>query len=213
MKPVKIVYFTYLVPNKWYPIVTEQLDALKELELYEIAKKIYISVIADDCEFEKLKILLFEKYSKIEIINHYYENVYEYPGIKAIYDIAENDEILLYFHSKGMTSNAHDDRKKLFQITIKNFEQYLNEFEVNDQLDVACALPHKCGFAYFNFFWIHGSFVKNWVTQPVPSQCRYVWECWIGNQYSKKQNVITYSPYHGYNTVVSSDPHFMDVFH
>ena len=42
-------------------------------------------------------------YPKIEIANHFYENVYEYAGIKNVYDIStehEADTNILYFHSK-----------------------------------------------------------------------------------------------------------------
>ena len=212
---IKIVYFAYLVPNVWIPIVTEQLDALKDLDLYEKAKNIYFSVIADDTELEILKLVLKEKYQKVEIINHYYENLYEYPGIKAVYDISnenEDDTIILYFHSKGMISNAHWDRRRLFDISIKNYKLYINEFDKNKNLEVGCALPHKCGFAYFNFFWIRSSYMKKWVPEPVPNTDRYVWECWIGNSFSKKEEVVTFSPYHGYDTVSSSDSNFFTNF-
>jgi hypothetical protein len=212
---IKIVYFAFLVPNLWLPIITEQLDELKRLPLYEKAKNIYFSVIADNVELNKLKLLLNEKYSKIEIINHHCENFYEYPGIKAIYDISnenEDDTILLYFHSKGMTSNAHHHRQRLFDISIKNYELYINEFSKNKDLDVACALPHKQGFAYFNFFWVRSSYVKKFVKEPIPSTDRYIWEVWIGSGFSKKQDVVFYSPFSGYNGVDSADPKFYDIF-
>lgn len=208
---IKIVYFSYLVPNIWIPIVTEQLDALKSLELYERAKNIYFSVIADDCELEKLKSLLNDKYSKIEIINHYQENLYEYPGIKAIYDISNENEdntILLYFHSKGMTSNSHDERRSLFKYTIQNYRHALEAFEKDKNIDVVCALPHSCGFAFYNFFWTRSSYIKKWVNEPVPTTNRYIWECWIGNECAKKQKVVTYSPLIRYRTINKHDSDF-----
>jgi len=204
---IKIVYFAYLLPNSWLPIVTEQLDSLKSLDLYEKAKNIYFSVIADDVELATLKSLLNEKYQKIEIINHYYENLYEYPGIKAVYDISnenEDETIILYFHSKGMTSNEHHHRERLFDVTIKNYEMYVNEFDKNKYLDVGCALPHSSGLSYFNFFWIRSSYMRKWVPKPIPGTDRYVWECWIGNSYSKKEKVVTYSPYYGCGSVDST---------
>jgi len=212
---IKIVYFAYLVPNVWIPIVSEQLDSLKRLDLYEKASNIYFSVIADDVELTTLKSLLNEKYQKIEIINHYYENLYEYPGIKAVYDISnekEDDTIILYFHSKGMTSSQHHFREKLFDVTIKNYEMYVNEFDKNKDLDVGCALPHRNGLAHFFFFWIRSSFMRKWVPKPIPDADRFVWECWIGNEFAKKEKVVTYSPYHGYNTVHSADANFYEVF-
>lgn len=217
MTTIKIVYFSFLVPNIWLPIVTEQLDALKDLDLYERAVNIYFSVISDDNELKVLKILLKEKYPKIEIVNHFYENVYEYPGIKTVYDISDEKDdntLILYFHSKGMTSNLHDLRKRLFNVTIKNYKEAIKEFENNNEIDVICALPHPNGFAYFNFFWIKSSYVKKWVPEPTIQKNRYMWEIWIGNGFdflSKKKKIITYSPFIKYDSIVN-DHNFNNFF-
>ena len=204
---IKIVYFAYLIPNKWEPIVTEQLDALKKIDLYEKAQNIYISIISNDSELIKLKNLLSKKYSKIEIKNIYKENVYEYPGIKTLYQIAEDDDniCILYFHSKGMTSNQHQTREYLFKYTIENYMEGINEFKKNNNLDVVCAIPHINGFAYFNFFWVRSSYVRNYCSRPEISDNRYIWEVWIGNEFSRKKNIITYSPIIKYNQVKSTD--------
>ena len=197
---IKIVYFAYLVPNEWEPIVIEQLDSLKKCGLYNDATDIYISLLANDTELQKIKILL-KKYSKIKIINRYIDNVYEYPGIKALYDIATHDEntILLYFHSKGMTSKQHRIRKLLFKYTIANYKDYINEMQINKNIDVAGIFPHIDGFIYYNFFWIRSSYIKKYCVKPEISNDRYIWEIWIGNSYNKKQNNVTYSIKYGYN--------------
>ena len=207
---IKIVYFAYLLPNKWEPIVEEQLDSLKQLKLYEEADKIYISLISDDIELEKLKKLINEKYSKIEIKNVFNENVYEYPGLKTIYEIAcdKDDEYLLYFHSKGMTSNTGTERKFLFKNTIENYKEYIDEFEKNKDIDIGCAFPHDCGFAYINFFWARSSYIINYCNRPEITNDRYIWEIWIGSQISRKQNVITYSSIIKYNKIKNSDELF-----
>jgi len=89
---IKIVYFAYLIPDKWLPIVEEQLDSLKSLELYNESSNIYMTVISDDNQLTILKKLLADKYSKVEINNVFQDNVYEYPGLKTIYQIAEDDD-------------------------------------------------------------------------------------------------------------------------
>jgi len=201
---IKIVYFVYLVPNKWINIIKEQLDSLKKLDLYNKADNIYMSIISDDTELSKLKDLLKNEYDKIEIYNVYKENYYEYPGIQALYNISKedtDDTILLYFHSKGMTSDQHETRQCLFKYTIANYEQYINEFSKNKNLDVAGAIPHINGFVYFNFFWIRCSYIKNYCSKPEISENRYIWEIWIGFEFSRKKEIITYSPIIKYNTV------------
>ena len=42
---IKVVYFVYLAPNEWEPIVVEQLNSLKECGLYDFADEIHISKI------------------------------------------------------------------------------------------------------------------------------------------------------------------------
>ena len=165
---IKIVYFCFLVPDVWESIVIEQLDALKKLELYTKASNIYLSVISDDKELMKLKKLLHDHYSKIEITNHFYENVYEYPGFKTIYEISdetEKDTYILYFHSKGMTSHQHDLRRKLFDLSIANYEEVLKAFQNDENIDVVGSFPHPNGFVFFNFFWVRSSYFKKYVTK------------------------------------------------
>ena len=193
---IKIVYFAYLVPDKWETIVDEQLSSLHNLELYNIAKNIYFSVIGDDIEFEKLQIFLSKRYPKVEIKNRFTENYYEYPGLKTIYQIAEDDDntVLLYFHSKGMTSNQHETRKTLFKYTIENYQTYLDKFSDDQTIDVAGAIPHINGFIFFNFFWVRSSYIRNYCNRPEISDNRYIWEVWVGTEFSRKKKVITYSP-------------------
>ena len=202
---IKIVYFANLIPNVWEPIITEQLESLKNTGLY-LNSKIYMTVISDDNELKKLVELIKNKYSNIELINVYKENVYEYPGIKTIYQLAEDndDEVILYFHSKGITSNQHDNRRYLFKNTIENYQDYISEFKKNPDLEVAGIFPHIDGFCYYNFFWVRSSYVRNYCQKPEISDNRYIWEVWIGKEFSRKKNIITYSPFIGYEQLTKS---------
>jgi hypothetical protein len=203
----KIVYFAYLMKDKWEPIVEEQLSSLKKLKLYDEAINIYMSVISDDEQLEKLRIFLKDNYPKVEINGIYKDNVYEYAGIKTLYKIAEDEDdiALLYFHSKGMTSNQHETRQYLFKYTIENYENYLNEFDNNSKLEVAGAIPHIHGFIYFNFFWVRSSYVRNWCSRPEVSDNRYIWEVWVGSEFSRKKEIITYSSIIKYDQVTNTD--------
>jgi len=203
---IKVVYFANLLKN-WEIIVVEQLDELKKLELYSKAKHIYISVISNDIELQKLKILLNTNYSKIQLINVYDKNIYEYPGMKTVYQIARDDdnEIILYFHSKGITSNQHEIRKYLFKNTIENYNIYIDEFNKNNELEVAGVFPNKDGFIYFNFFWARSSYIRNFCSKPEISENRYIWEVWIGNEFSRKKNIISFSTLVGYYKLQKSN--------
>lgn len=208
---LKIIYFAYLIPNKWEGIVLEQLfDLYSITDLYESAS-IYMSIIdtsESQTELEKLRNILSEKYNKIQLINIFYENVYEYPGIKTLYELSTNnqDEYILYFHSKGMVSNEHPTRKILFHSTIANYKLIIDEMEKNKKIDNASLMPCANGFGYFNFFWARSSYINKYCTRPnlrdnYVKYGRFTWELWLGNHYSNKKRVITYSPVFKYNQV------------
>ena len=212
---IEIVYFAYLLPTRWEEIVKEQLSHLKSQKLYEEAVNIYMTVISNNEELNKLKNLLSIEYPKIKLKNIMTENVYEYSGIKTLFDISQEyskkDTIILYFHSKGMTSgkeynenelyNPHNTRRVLSKYTIENYEEYLNEFIINPNLDIGGIIPHNDGFIYFNFFWIRSSYIKNYCIEPYISEDRFIWEVWFGNHLKihKIKDINSYSPFIKYD--------------
>lgn len=205
---IKIIYFAYLFPDRWEPIVREQLDGIKRIGLYSECETIHMCVIAVDKELNKLRELLYKEYTKVEIKYTFVDNVYEYPGLKLLYESAkeccnnnnDNDTVFLYLHTKGMTSGTadrcpHYTRKLMFKYTIENYKEYIDVFENNSMVDVGGVIPHKCGFIYFNFFWVRASYISTYCIEPKLTTNRYIWEIWIGTAYSKKENVVTYSPF------------------
>lgn len=203
MVKIKVVFYVFLVPEKWEKIFTGQIERLKKLGLYDHAT-VYISASGEDKELEKLRSLIKRKYSKLVEKNFQYNNEFEYPGIKTVYDIAENDDdaFILYFHTKGIVSGQNRISDLLSAYTIDNYEHYIDQFQKDKQLDVCCVIPSVYGFAYFNYFWVRSSYVRNYCNKPVPDDCfmkngRFTWEMWLGyyNGYSRKINVKTYSPF------------------
>jgi hypothetical protein len=202
---IKIVYFAYLKPGFWEPIFLEQLLQLKNCGLYDLADNVYISLSCNNDDLKRAKQLIWAKFKKVQIINLFSDNLYEYPGIKAVYDISlGEDSVILYFHTKGMTSGEknngnHTLRKILFKNVIENFNLYLDEFKKNDTLDVGTILPSEFGFAWYNFFWVRSGYVQKYCIPPEFTSHRYYWERWLGNEHSTKKNIVTYSPFLGYN--------------
>lgn len=202
---VKIVYFAYLKPNDWEEIVLEQLWSLKNSGLYDLAESIYISLCCNENDLKRIKQHIWAKFKKIQIINIFDYNTYEYPGFKAVWDISQdNDEsIILYFHTKGMTSEkkingVKELRNFITKNTILNYETYLNEFKKTKDLDVGCIFPSEFGFSWYNFFWVRSSYVKEHLSKPEVNKNRYYWERYIGSEYSTKKDVKCFSPFLGY---------------
>jgi hypothetical protein len=208
---IKIVYFTYLVPEKWESIVNEQLTQLKNLTFLYNMSTIFMSVTDDTPEkreLKKLQILLSKEYNKIQLINTFSENVYEYPGIKTVYEVSTNNEheYILYFHSKGITHSICTQGQVMFDYTIKPYEAILNEMEKNLEIDISTAIPCINGFGYYNFWWARSSYINKYCSKPEITETylkhnRFTWEMWLGNHYSKKHVVKTYSHILKYNNV------------
>ena len=202
---LKVVYFAYLLKDKWEKIVLEQLNCLVKCGLYNEAENIYMSVGYEEySELTKLINLVKDNYPKIILLNMFKENLYEYPGIKTLYDISDfdNDTYILYFHSKGMTSLDNVSiRQTLFKYTISNYKEYVNKFIEDKNIDISGIIPHVNGFIFYNFFWCRSSYIKTYLKTPIITSDRYMWEYWIGTTYSSKENIITYSPILKYDKI------------
>lgn len=203
---IKIVYFVYLKPNGWEDIVLEQLNSLKSSDLYDMADNIYICGISSDNEIDKLNKLLKNNFNKIELLNFSDENYFEFNGFKTIFEVAEDNSLLLYFHTKGITSGGKNNliRQLLFKYTIENYKLYLDNFEESN-FDIGGVFPHKRGFVFYNFFWINGQYVKKYCNPPKINTNRFFWEEYIGNPYSNKENIMTYSPIIQYEKIGDKD--------
>jgi hypothetical protein len=226
-----------LTPEHVRHVLTDQLEQLKALDLYELSSDIYICGVGANDDVESLRRLIKCKYKKIKLINFYEENLFEFSGFKTLYEVAEDDSIILYFHSKGISNTnftkggnltidskrAKKVRNALFDYTVKNYETYTEEFRTNPALDIGCLAPSSDGFAWSNFFWIRGGYVSKHLQDPMkppyhctglgqkkflgddnytmgkgkviyPSQSRFIWEYFIGKEFSSKENPITFSP-------------------
>ena len=111
-----IVYFCWINPKKNFKeIISGQLNDMKECGILE-KSKLHIKIC---CEYENIINdikafieLIIKDY--IYEINFYFENNYEYYGIKKLYDLSkkEPDKYYLYLHSKGMFNYNNTDKRQ-----------------------------------------------------------------------------------------------------
>lgn len=205
---IKIVYYIFLVPGRWEQFIDEQIGGLKKLKLYEMANQIFISCSGDKKEFFNLEKKIESEYKKIKITNYDEENVYEYPGFKTIYEIVEEDTLILYFHSKGIISGQKNDdnnriRKMLFHYVIKEYELYIERFKQESDLKIVTMYPGIDNTTWYNFFWVRSDLILQKQIDIVKSENRYVWERW----FSQFNQIKTYSPILNYEKI--KDRNFM----
>lgn len=192
---INIVYYVFLGSDIWEEIVIEQLNLLKSTGLYNDSNKIHIVANGNKKELIELQSIIKNDYPKIQISDFTENNTFEYIGFKELYSMSkEKDSLILYFHTKGVTSKKEKARKILEKYTISNYKEYVNKFKENKDLDIGCLIPHEEGFAYFNFFWVRSNYVNEFCYEPKILKNRFYWETWIGNKNCKKINVNKFSP-------------------
>jgi len=179
-----IVYYAYLVEPRWRTILVGQFQEIIESG---IPASISFVLCGEPQLLEKayaMIITMFQSY--IYTIHTSTQNQYEYPGIKRLYELAQEvDEstLLIYFHSKGMVYYKGEDRvpnETYLTHNILQWKEYLAIFE-NPFIQKAGMFPSSAGFIWFNFFWVRSSYLKSH-HPPRPSSIRYDFEGWLGKE-------------------------------
>jgi hypothetical protein len=202
-KDIQIVYYASLRKEKWRYIVLPQMQDLIDCGIIEKADLIVAlsgeEEIVKEAETEIRKI--FETKTLDLRFTHTYENLHEYPGISALYEEgqAHPEKLYLYFHSKGMWFWGDEpvrdpNEKRLFDIMITNWREYVHFLETNPDKNKICFGCSKEGWCWFNFFWVRGSYLYQ-CGKPIITDDRYYYERYIGEQnvfssYENSYNVV-----------------------
>ena len=191
---VFVVYYAFLNEKKlWWDIVLGQLVQLGESNLLNMAK-LYIQLCGSQENLNKAKLIIGKlmKYPyEIETCN---VNNYEYFGINKVWNLAQDnqDKLILYFHSKGMTSYKGSNRcgieKKLFQEVVLPYKKIIQIFNSNPNINKIGFAASQHGWIWFNFWWARGLYLSK-CQKPVINTNRHYYESWI---YSNKEKVSSY---------------------
>jgi hypothetical protein len=187
-KRIQIIYYAYLRKEKWRYIVLPQMQDLVDSELLTEAD-LLIALSGDKEIMEEAE----EEIRKIigtNVVNLRFtyteENLYEYPGIKALYEesIAQPEKIFLYFHSKGMwywgdEPIRYSGEKIVFDAVINPWMSVMEVFDTMPEINKVCFGCSKEGFCWNNFFWVRGTYVAE-LEPPKISTDRYYYEGYIG---------------------------------
>lgn len=121
------------------------------------------------------------------IIECYYENEYEYRGIKKIWELGQihnkSNDILLYFHSKGVTHNSSYEVNKndCYNIILEDIEKIKEIFTIFPKIDKVGYSIGGIGWLWYNFWYVRGSYIKN-VEQPIKTTRRHYYEDYISRK-------------------------------
>ena len=191
-KNIQIIYFTHLRKEKWKYIVIPQIQDLVDCGIL-LEANLVVALSGDEeliREAEiKIRDIVKSQLSYVKFTyNH--ENLYEYPGITALYDNAllYPEKIFIYFHSKGMWFGGDEPKrtileKKLMENVItNNWKEIINIFNTRSDVSKVCFGSSNGGWCWFNFYWVRGKYIAN-CNKPEIRPNRYYYEGYLGHQY------------------------------
>jgi len=192
-KKIQIIYYAYLRKEKWRYIVLPQMQDIVDSGILEEAD-LLVALSGDqrlmhEAEMEIRKIV--DPHLVNLRFTHTEENLYEYPGLKALYEesVKNPDKIYLYFHSKGMWFWGDEPvryygEKILFDTVIKPWKDAIEIFNTRPKINKVCFGCSDTGFCWYNFYWVKGSYVAT-LNPPIISKDRYYYEYYIGEAREK----------------------------
>jgi hypothetical protein len=165
MNEIIIVYYIYINPNKnWKHIVNGQLNDLKTIGL--INSNLNVVICSEEHNILEDCIKIIHKYRSDILIKTTCKNLYEYPGIKLLYDLAQNNpnKIMFYMHSKGMVfSNQTNFRSfaemSILRNTMKDPQKIFSIFENNKKVNKIGLIPHEDHYIVSNFYWVRSNYL------------------------------------------------------
>jgi hypothetical protein len=213
-----VVYFiNCYVNHNYFDWLKNQLIYVENLEA-----KIYIMATISKTEENNLKksvIMLFPN-EKITIECNS-DNEYEYPGILKVWEIGQqnyrSNDIILYFHSKGVTHfpeykyNKNDN----YNIILKDYNKIKHIFTKYDNID---KIGYSCGgigWCWYNFWYVRGSYIKQ-VEKPIKTTRRHYYEDWLFRKVKTEEELYCdyERPYSYYeNTLMSCYSFYKDSIH
>ena len=190
-----IIYYVFINPNNnWKEIIIGQFNDIKDSGMiFNTFHNINLEIILSSCYInitneavtitnDFFKDISFNKYNII-IVN---DNLYEYPGISHLYTkgLENEDALFVYLHSKGMSFHNNIGRIKsniiLTQYMLFFWGKIINIFNNKKHINKITLTFSQTGFAWFNFFWVRGSYLKK-CNKPIITNDRYYYESWLGS--------------------------------
>ena len=191
---IAIFYHVFCV-NHWEDVFREQIEALKDSGLANVADYIQINIVGTEwdysmCRFYTYKILAKEgNLAKIEMRNTQ-ENTFEYGTLKNLHEYCQsNNGAVLYLHTKGVANRQAEEnqaawRRYMQYFCVEKWQDCLKK--LSEEYD-CCGVnwwgdmekPHFSG----NFWWADCEYVAK-LPELLPPWTeglfRTEYEFWIG---------------------------------
>lgn len=207
-KRLHLVYSLYLDPaSNWQAILSGQLLQVSGYGLLDEAN--FHVCLTDTYGLASEAIALLAQLAPEAIVTTFTTNQFEYPAIALTYSLAQQhpDDIILYFHSKGMSHGLHSRSLEDIGLLMTTFQFWRRNLEAFAQphmqkIGVFPAIgdmdPTKPdgdlsrsdiagGWVWFNFWYARASYLIG-CDEPRVESNRYLYERWLAT--NKQSNVV-----------------------
>ena len=179
---IHIVYFISCVCNKnWFSWLFNQINLVTYMNA-----TIYIVATIEEYNQVAFREIILKHFPNV-IIECYYENEFEYRGIKKVWELGQihnnKNDILLYFHSKGITHNPwyKFNKEDNYNIILKDIELIKEIFKIFPKIDKIGYSSGGAGWIWYNFWYVRGSYISQ-VERPVKTTRRHYYEDYIARK-------------------------------
>ena len=195
-----IVYYINCMLNENYmEWLYNQINIVKNY-----SEKIYIIATIQKEKESDFKCYVIKLFPSV-MIECFYSEEFEYRGIMKVWKLGQlyknSNDIILYFHSKGMThyqtfyQTLNDD----YNIVLKNFDLINEIFMIFPKINKIGLFCGGIGWIWYNFWFARGSYI-NTVERPIKTTRRHYYEDWLSRVVEKgdeisfedKERPITY---------------------
>ena len=183
---VYVVYFiNCLVKPTWFEWLTNQ---LKLVEHFGATIYIVATLLPENEESFRQMVAFLYPNDNIHI-DCYYENEFEYRGILKVWELGQiynrTNDIILYFHSKGVT---HYDHYAECDYEINYINKILHDIDKIKEIYTIFPFVDKIGYfsggtgwIWYNYWYVRGSYVYT-VERPVKTDRRHYCEDWLSRK-------------------------------
>lgn len=181
---IHIVYFINCLNKNYFSWLTNQINMVKSF-----SKNIYIEATINKLDEETFKQKVLKLFPHVKI-NCYSDNEYEYRGILKVWELGQTfnnkNDILLYFHSKGIThtNNYNNVKNANYNIILKDINKIKEIFSIFPQIDKIGYCSGGIGWLWYNFWYARGSYISQ-VEKPLKTIRRHYYEDWLSRKINK----------------------------
>lgn len=204
-----VVYFSTISPSHvdLGVFFSEQLGVLTTSGAAACASSIEVilspfvefNATGDDAFFTRFNLVaaLIRDILPLAEIAVYPKNHYEYPPLRRIWELGHflpPDDVILYFHGKGMTSSSSAPRASintvLTDMVVGDWKRILQRFATDKKVVSAGYAASHWGWQWFNFYWVRSSHIRL-LTPPVINSRRHYYEDWLARRISPRYTNLT----------------------